>query len=450
VKEYAYWLDTLEPSSAGLARQEPVASAIRDSQSVMPLTRVDVAIVGAGYTGLSAARTLARAGATVVVIERERIGWGASSRNGGQVLTGLKLGPSTLVRRFGERRARSLFDVATASIARLETLVAEEAIDCELARSGHLEAAWKPSHFEDFRDEQALLARAFGHRVHLLSRAEQRSEIDSRAYHGVMVDEASRAINPAKYVHGLAAAVRRAGVTIVEGIAVTNVSRQSSGPSRAGRAGIGARWRVATRSGEVEARDVLIATNGYTNGAFPPLQRRLIPIGSYIIATEPLVAGQSEALLPRRRMAFDSKNFLYYFRVTSDGRLLFGGRAEFGRPDAETTRRAAAILHDGMVRVFPALAGTRIEYAWGGNVAFTRDQMPRAGLLDGVYYAGGYAGHGVAMATHLGEQIARRMAGEPLAHPMFDDNCPAIPMYSGRPWFLPLVGAYYRVKDWLQ
>jgi glycine/D-amino acid oxidase-like deaminating enzyme len=207
---------------------------------------------------------------------------------------------------------------------------------------------------------------------------------------------------------------------------------------------------VTTTRGSIDARDVLIATNGYTNGACPALQRRFIPIGSYIIATEPLAPAQADAILPRRRMAFDSKNFLYYFRVTVDGRLLFGGRAEFGRPGPETTRRAAAILHDGMVAVFPELAGVRVDYAWGGNVAFTRDQMPRAGLLDAMYYAGGYCGHGVAMATHLGEQIARRMAGEPIAHPFFDDHFPAIPMYSGAPWFLPLVGAYYQVKDWLQ
>jgi glycine/D-amino acid oxidase-like deaminating enzyme len=130
--------------------------------------------------------------------------------------------------------------------------------------------------------------------------------------------------------------------------------------------------------------------------------------------------------------------------------LLFGGRAEFGRPDAETTRRAAAILYQGMTTVFPQLTGVRIDYAWGGNVAFTRDQMPRAGRLDGVYYAGGYCGHGVAMAAYLGEQIARRIAGEPIDHPLFDDHFPAIPMYAGDPWFLPLVGAYYQVRDWLQ
>jgi len=182
----------------------------------------------------------------------------------------------------------------------------------------------------------------------------------------------------------------------------------------------------------------------------PPLQRRFVPIGSYIVATEPLDERIALALLPRRRMAFDSKNFLYYFRVTTDRRLLFGGRAEFGRPDADTTRRAAAILCDGMTTIFPELKRTRIEYAWGGNVAFTRDQMPRAGCLDGLNYAGGYCGHGVAMSTYLGEQIARRIAGEPIEHPLFDDRFPPIPMYSGNPWFLPLVGAFYQVKDWIQ
>ncbi len=425
VKEYSYWLDTLGPS------------AIRTPQSVMP-SSVDVAIVGAGYTGLSAARHLARAGANVVVLDREQVGWGASSRNGGQVLAGLKLDPTTLVERYGEARARELFDVGSAAIDRLEALIAQESIECEYTRSGHLQAAWKPSHFDAFRDEQQLLARVFNHRVHLVPRAEQRSELGTDLYHGIMVDERSGAINPAQYVSGLAAAASRAGAAIVTGAAVMRSERQPAG------------FRVTSSAGMVEARDVLVATNGYTNGAAPALQRRLIPIGSYIIATEPLDAGTADAVLPRRRMAFDSKNFLYYFRVTSDRRLLFGGRAEFGRPDPESTRRAAGILRSGMVDVFPGLAHARIDYAWSGNVAFTRDQMPHAGRLDGMYYAGGYCGHGVAMATYLGEQIARRIAGEPIELPFFDDRFAAIPMYTGTPWFLPLVGAYYQVKDWLQ
>lgn len=439
MNEYPYWWDTL-PAVAGTnpePRTNPEPGTLNPEPVSVP-PRADVVVVGAGFTGLAAARQLARAGATVLVLERERIGWGASSRNGGQILTGLKLDPGTLVARFGETRARELFEIAGESIARLDAVIAENAIECELARVGHLQAAWKPAHFEGFREEQALLARVFAHRVELVPRAEQRSEIGTDLYHGVMVDERSGALNPAKYVHGLAAAAARSGVTIAEGAGVACVERQAGG------------WRVRTTAGDVLARDVLFATNGYTDGAAPELRRRLVPIGSYIIATEPLPAPQAAALLPRRRMAFDSKNFLYYFRVTADRRLLFGGRAEFGRPSPDTTRRAAAILRTGMTSVFPELAAVRIEYAWGGNVAFTRDQMPRAGKLEGVFYAGGYCGHGVAMATYLGEQIARRIAGEPIVHPLFDDRFPAIPAYTGTPWFLPLVGAYYRVKDWLQ
>jgi len=199
----------------------------------------------------------------------------------------------------------------------------------------------------------------------------------------------------------------------------------------------------------VDAGDLLVATNGYTTGAFPALRRRIVPIGSYIIATAPLGEDVANRILPKRRMAFDSKYFLYYFRIAADSRLLFGGRAEFSRPDPGSARRAARILREGLRRVFPDLAGLPIEYAWGGNAAFTRDELPRAGRLEDAYYAAGYGGHGIALATHLGGLIARRMAGEPIDHPLFDDHFAPIPLYRGSPWFLPIVGAYYRTKDWL-
>ena len=248
MNQYPYWLDTLGPGAT-------LKSEIR----ILP-SRADVVIVGAGYTGLAAARHLARAGASVVVVEREAIGWGASSRNGGQVLTGMKLEAAALVRRFGETHARQLFDVASASIARLESLIAEEAMVCEYERVGHICAAFKPAHFDGFLEEQALLARVFDHRVRLVPREEQRAEIGSDAYYGLLVDERSGALNPAQYVRGLAGAAARAGATIVTGAGVTSVQRHPSG------------WRVRTDSGEVETRDVLMATNGYTDGASPALQ----------------------------------------------------------------------------------------------------------------------------------------------------------------------------------
>ncbi|MGB7219796.1 MAG: FAD-binding oxidoreductase [Vicinamibacterales bacterium] len=432
MKEYPYWWEAVP--NLKLKSQK---SEVRTEAPLLP-ARVDVAIIGAGYTGLSAARHLARTGASVVVLEREDVGWGASSRNGGQVLTGLKLDPATLVERYGESAARRLFDASIESIERLETLIASEAIDCGYRRSGHVHAACKASHFEGLREEQALLARVFGHRVEIVPRSEQRSELGSDAYHGLLVDERSGSLDPARYVQGLAEAAARAGATVVTATPVERVT-----PPRAG----AKHWRVATSIGEVEATDVLMATNGYTNGALPALQRRFVPVGSYIITTEPLPDQRAMAILPTRRMAFDSRHFLHYFRVTDDRRLLFGGRAEFSRPAPDTTHRAADILRRDMLTVFPELSAVAIDYAWGGNVAFTRDELPHAGRLDGAYYAGGYAGHGIAMATTLGELVARRIAGEPIDHPLMNDRFSAIPFYNGRPWFLPLVGMYYRLLD---
>ena len=399
--------------------------------------RADVAIVGAGYTGLAAARHLARLGAAVVVLERERVGWGASSRNGGQVLTGLKLDVAALVARFGESRARALFEVSLEAIGALEQLIEEERLDCEYERCGHVDAANKPSHFEAFRREQSLLDRVFRHRVELVSASEQRAEIGSSAYFGLMLDERSGALNPATYVDQLAKAACRAGAVMIEGSAVGGITRQGEG------------WAVETSRGVVSAKDVLMATNGYTNGAVPWLQRRLVPIGSHIVATEPLGEGLAASLIPKRRMVFDSKHFLHYFRLSRDNRLFFGGRAEFGRPSSDQTRRCAEILRRDLVEIFPALTATRIDYAWSGNVAFTRDQLPHAGRMNGVWYSAGYCGHGVAMGTYLGTTIARRIAGERIQHPLVDREFPAISMYRGTPWFLPLVGAYYRFLDWV-
>ena len=371
----------------------------------------------------------------MVVFDRGLAGCGASSRNAGQVLTGLKLDPATLIARYGESRARELFQISRDSIAALEALIADERMECGLEQTGHVQAAAKPSHFAAFRDEQALLARVFNHDVSLVEASEQAAELGTSRYHGLMIDKGSRAINPAQYVHGLARAAVHAGARIAESTAVTRIARD------------GREWTIATSRGEFLAKDVLVATNGYTDAAVPALQRRFIPIGSYIIATAPLPAAVAARLLPRRRMVFDSKHFLHYFRLTADNRLLFGGRAEFSGPTLESAKRAEAILRRGMASIFPELAATPIDYAWSGHVGFTRDQMPHAGLLDGLFYAGGYCGHGVAMATHLGSLIARRIGGEHLEHPLFDDRFAPIPLYYGRPWFLPLVGVYYRFRD---
>ena len=429
MNSYPYWWDTVSGATGnpepGTLNLEPIPASC------------DVLVVGAGYTGLAAARGLARSGASVVVVDREHAGWGASSRNGGQVLTGLKLEPAALVAMFGETRARELFDVSLDSMAALESLLGDEAIRCGYERTGHLQAACKPAHFDAFREEQELLARVFNHEVRLVPPADQAAEIGTGAYYGLLVDERSGAINPAQFVRGLAAAATRWGASVVGGVSVLEITKSGSA------------WLVRTSAGDVRAKDVFIATNGYTGPATPALRRRLIPIGSYIIATAPLTEATAARLLPKRRMVFDSRYFLHYFRVTPDRRLLFGGRAEFSGPTLESAGRATEILRHGMTSIFPELKGTPIDHSWSGHVAFTRDQMPHAGRLDGMYYAGGYCGHGVAMAAYLGGLMARRIAGETFEHPLIDAPFPAVPFYDGRPWFLPIVGAYYRFRDWI-
>jgi glycine/D-amino acid oxidase-like deaminating enzyme len=423
--EYPYWWDTI--------------SAVRSARPKAEVAgrKYDVAIVGAGYTGLAAARHLARVGASVAVLERDHVGAGASSRNGGQVLTGLRLDPATLVKRYGEQRARELFDASIESIRRLEALVAEEAIECDYQQTGHVQAAAKPSHFEAFRDEQALLGRVFNHAVTLVSRQDQESELGTRRYHGLLVDDRSAGLNPARYVQGLHDAAARAGATVATGCAVTAIRRHAG------------RWSVSAEDLSIEADAVLLATDAYTLSLLPALQRRIVPVGSYVLATEPLDETVCARVLPRRRMAFDSKNFLLYFRLTPDRRLLFGGRAEFSPPTERSLRRAAITLRRAMVGLFPELERTRVEYAWGGSVAFTRDELPHAGQLDGAFFAAGYCGHGIAMATWLGELISRRIAGEIISHPLLDAPFPPIPLYRGYPWFLPFAGTYYKVKDWV-
>lgn len=400
--------------------------------------RVDVAIVGAGYTGLAAARGLARAGASVVVLETETIGWGASSRNGGQVLTGLKPGNKALVARLGQERTRRLFVASLAAIDFVETLVADEGIDCGFTRCGHLDAACKPAHFEGFRREQERLARDFGHEVRLIARSEQRTELASDFYHGLMLDPKSASLHPARYVRGLAQAAARAGAALRERCAVLGVRPREGG------------FDLTTSRGSVLARDVVVATNGYTGAATPELRRRVVPVGSYIVATRPLDPELARELLPQRRVVFDSKHFLYYFRLSADDRLLFGGRAQFTPATATSTRRAAAILSRGLVEVFPQLRGVAIDFVWSGNVCFTRDLLPRAGRLNGIHYALGYAGHGVAMASYLGDVVADVILGRPDRNPFRDLPFDRIPFYDGRPWFLPFVGAWYKLVDWLR
>jgi glycine/D-amino acid oxidase-like deaminating enzyme len=428
IRELNYWLTTTEIPTSEL--------------SPLP-ERVDVAVIGAGFTGLSAARTLAKRGATVAVMEAETIGWGASSRNGGMVLTGLKLGANELISMYGRELTRRMYAASLDSISCVEKIVGEEKIDCDFSRSGHLEVACKPKHFDDYARQAEVIAREFDHHVRVVPRSELGNEIGSDIYYGGMVDEVSAGLNPAKYVAGLACAALRAGARIFQNTPVTNIMRES----REGAHG----WRVTTSRGQLWARDGFVASSGYTGSATPAIRKRIVPVGSYIIATEVLPEALARELSPRNRMIYDSKNYLYYYRLTPDRRMLFGGRAAFFPESTSTIRRSADILRQGMTHVYPQLRDLKIEYVWGGTLDFAFDIMPHAGQMDGIYFALGYAGHGVAMATWQGQKMAGTISGQKPDNPFTEIPFPGAPLglYNGKPWFLPFAGAYYKFLDWV-
>jgi len=424
-----YWLTTAEMPNT-------------DSACALPET-ADVAVIGAGFTGLSAARTLAKKGAKVAVLEAESIGWGASSRNGGMVLTGMKLGVNKLISMYGRERTQKMYAASLASIDSVEQIVREEKIECDFSRCGHLEVACKQAHFDDYARQVEVIAREFNHALKIVPRAELRSEIGSEIYYGGMVDEISVGVNPARYVAGLGAAAMRAGAAVFEQTRVQRIERE-------GRQGVQG-WKVSTSRGALWARDVFIGTSGYTGGATPRLQKKIIPIGSYIITTEVLPDALARELSPRNRMIYDSKNYIYYYRRTPDNRMLFGGRAAFFPESGDSIRKSAEILRQGMIEVYPQLRSTKVEFAWGGTLDFAFDIMPHAGEMDGMYYALGYAGHGVAMATYQGQVMGLRIAGEKPDNPFDGIPFPGAPLglYNGRPWFLPFAGAYYKFLDWV-
>jgi glycine/D-amino acid oxidase-like deaminating enzyme len=406
-------------------------------------SRTDVAVIGAGFTGLSAARTLAKRGAQVAVFEANSIGWGASSRNGGMVLTGMKLGVETVAKRYGMELTRRMYAASLASIDLVEEIVREENIDCSFSRCGHLEVACKQSHFDSYSRSVEIVAKEFNHKLRVVPRDDLRGEIGSLIYYGGLVDETSAGVNPAQYVAGLASAALKAGAGVYEDARVKDIGRSSQDGVRG--------FELKTSRGNIFAKNVLVATSGYTSKTTPALQKKIIPIGSFIITTARFPETLARELSPRNRMIYDSKHYLHYYRLTPDNRMLFGGRAAFFPETKDTIRSSAEILRREMVEVFPQLREAKIDYAWGGTLDFCFDTMPHADELDGMHYALGYAGHGVAMATFLGAKIAEKICGGNPDIPYGAIPFPGAPLglYNGRPWFLPFAGAYYKVLDWI-
>jgi glycine/D-amino acid oxidase-like deaminating enzyme len=391
---------------------------------------VDVVIVGGGYTGMMAAARLAWRGRSVALLEKNELGSGASSRNGGMVHPGFKADVAATLKRDPEG-GRQRYQATLDAFRLVEETIRLNQIDCDYVRSGHLELADKAAHFQHLEEEAHLLNQRFGVAARVIPRVELASEVGTSLYHGALLFEESGGLHPAKYFAGLTRVARDRGAHFFDHTPATGIEARRRGG-----------FNVSTPHGVIQARDVLVATNGYGDRLVPWL-RRVIPIGSYIIATTPLPGDLAHSVIPNRRMLFDSKNFLHYWRLSADNRMVFGGRASFA---PTTIAKARDWLYSSMLHIHPQLAGVQVEHAWGGNVGFTIDRMPHIGRNKGVTYALGYCGTGVAMSTYFGQLAADWIAGGDL--PTFWQRpFPAVPFYREKPWFLPAVGWYYSVLD---
>ena len=423
-KASPYWWEAWRPNADG---------------SVDVPARADVVIVGAGYGGLATALELRRAGTSVVVIEASEFGSGASSRNGGAVSGGINLGKGLSGRRSADqdelaREAAAMRRDAADSLLLLEEMIARERIECFYERKGRFVGAYTPRHYDDLARKLDALNRDADGEATMLPQARQHEEIASDFYYGGMAVRRSGKLHPALYCNGLLDACRRHGVTLCANTRVTRITRGASG------------FVVRTERGEVAAREVVIATNGYTGDVTPALKRRVLPVASHIIATEELAPELAASLIPNGKTISDTPRVLTYYRMSPDGkRVLFGGRARFTQVGPQVSVPA---LHRMMTRRFPQLAGVRVTHAWTGNVAFTFDFLPHMGRHDGMHYLLGCNGSGVAMMTWLGTQTARKILGGANRVSALDErDFPTLPLYGGNPWFLPIVGGYYRLRD---
>lgn len=419
----SYWHDSMPAFSGGA--DGPVGG------------HFDVVVIGAGFTGLGAARRLAMAGRSVVVLEAETVGFGASGRNGGHLNNGLAHAFAGAAKEFGRDRAIAMYRAFDDGIETIERIIAEEGIPCDFRRSGKLKLASKPGHVAGLvANCDAIRAAAADPEVRMLSREELKGEVGSEAFHGAMLSPKSAMMHMGRFVTGLAEAAVRRGAVVHERAAVTGVRREGEG------------WRVETAAGAVAARAVLVATGATTPAAFPYFRRRIVPVGSFLVATRPLTEAEVRDVMPGNRTCVTSLNIGNYFRLAPDNRLIFGGRARFtASADQRSDAKSGAVLRAALEGIFPALAGVQLDYCWGGLVDMTADRFPRTGQAEGLWYAMGYSGHGAQLATHMGEMVADRILGLPRENPFEGLPWPAVRGHFGKPWFLPLVGAWYGLKD---
>lgn len=396
--------------------------------------QVDVVIVGAGYAGLSAALTLTRAGRSVAVFDRLNPGEGASSRNGGITSGNIRLDHGTLLRKFGEKRTLAIEAEGKRAREYLYHMLGEEGIECDFQPVGRFSGAIGPHEYDDLARNAEKLHRTLGIEAFAVPQAEQRGFIGSDFFRGGSVRMDIGGLHPAKFIAELLRVAQAAGVTVHSNTAVLGISRDGGG------------FDVSTARGVVRARQVLVCTNGYTDGSDPWLRRRLVPVRSRIIATEELSQDLMAKLMPRRMMLSDTRVLGFYFRPSPDGkRILFGGR---DGTSLEDPTQPTSYLRANLLSIFPELAQTALTHSWFGYVAMHRDMIPRIFTRNGLVYATGFCGSGVVWAPWIGRKAAEKLLGKDAEASAFDFRAPrSIPLYAGKPWFMPAFMAMYKAQD---
>lgn len=394
---------------------------------------VDVAIVGAGLTGLNAARRLAMRGASVAVLDAGSVGAGASTVNGGQINYGLKASTKDVYKRYGQTMGRTFWDASLASIDHVAAVVAEDSLDCDFTRPGAAELGHHARDLGSFHEEAEWMARHLDFSVEVVGPDRIESVVRSPEYHCAIVDSVGASLHPARYVWSLARAVADRGVRLVEQARVSSVDRA------------GSRHRLTTAKGHLDAGEVIWATNGYTGDELGDLRRRIIPVGSYIVATAPLERELAESLIPQRRAMWTARRFLNYFRRSPDDRILMGGRNNLST--GLDLHESARTLRTTVSKVFPELADVPVTHSWTGRLAVTFDLMPHIGRIDGVWYALGYGGHGVGIGSYVGDEVGKLVGGEIDSSPFAEIDHPTRWFHRGDPWFLPFAAVWYRLLD---
>lgn len=404
-----------------------------DEQPVQPAC--DVAVIGAGFAGLTAALILARAGRSVQVFDKRRPGEGASSRNGGIASGNIKMAFSTMIDAFGEATARAIYAEGAAAREDLARFIEDEKIDCRFKMTGRFTGACRPKHHDRLAREADVLNRHLDLGAEVVSRADQHKELGTDLYHGGVVRPDIGGLHPGLFHQGVLDRALEAGAAVHGLTEVRGFVKEADG------------FQVTTPRGATKARDLLVCTNGYTGGATPWLQRRIVPVPSQIIATEPLPPETMRRLMPKGRMLGETRNVYHYFRPSPDGRrIIFGGRAGAGTDDPKQKFRH---LRGGLVELFPELKDVGVSHSWWGYTGYTFDFLPKSVVNDGVHYAAGFCGSGVVWARWFAKKSAMRIAGNAKdAESAFDGRpCRTRLLYNGNPWFLPWVVAWCGWKD---